>query len=152
MADIPQTIHDGLIIGGGISGLAVAHWLGLHETPGTWELWEATDRLGGTTGTTREEGYSVDWGPNGFLDREPLTLQLVDEVGLRPVLEPANDNSNDRFIAKNGRLHPVPFSPGAMLKTGLLSFGEIAQSHLLQLYFMAVPDYLGAPSLFQLLD
>ena len=34
----------------------------------------------------------------------------------------------------------------------LLSYGEIIQSHLLQLYFMAVPDYLGAASLFQLLD
>ncbi len=34
----------------------------------------------------------------------------------------------------------------------LLSFGEIIQSHLLQLYFMAVPDYLGVASLFQVLD
>jgi coenzyme F420-reducing hydrogenase alpha subunit len=34
----------------------------------------------------------------------------------------------------------------------LLSYGEIIQSHLLQLYFMAVPDYLGIPSIFQLLD
>ncbi len=32
----------------------------------------------------------------------------------------------------------------------LLAYGEIVQSHLLQLYFMAVPDYLGAPSLFPL--
>ncbi len=118
------SIIDGIIIGGGISGLALAHWLGLHEHPGSWELWEATDRLGGTTGTDRECGYSVDWGPNGFLDREPLTLQLVDEIGLRHQLEPANDKSNNRFIAQNGVLHPVPFSPPAMLRTGLLDFGE----------------------------
>ncbi|GAB4322514.1 MAG: protoporphyrinogen oxidase [Candidatus Zixiibacteriota bacterium] len=119
-----NTIIDGVIIGGGISGLSLAHWLGLHDSPGTWELWEATDRMGGTTGTDRERGYSVDWGPNGFLDREPLTLQLVDEIGLRTQLEPANDKSNNRFIAKNGALHPVPFSPSAMLRTGLLDFSE----------------------------
>lgn len=40
----------------------------------------------------------------------------------------------------------------AQLLRRLLSYGEIVQSHLLQLYFMALPDYLGAPSLFHLLD
>jgi len=112
--------QDGLIIGGGISGLALAHWLGLEKNPGSWELWEASDRLGGTIGTDRADGYSVDWGPNGFLDREPLTLQLIDEIGLRDSLEPANSQSDDRFIVKNGRLHPVPLSPPAILTTGLL--------------------------------
>ncbi len=42
--------------------------------------------------------------------------------------------------------------PQARLLRKLLSYGEIIQSHLLQLYFMAVPDYLGAASLFQLLE
>lgn len=40
----------------------------------------------------------------------------------------------------------------AQLLRRLLSYGEIAQSHLLQLYFMALPDYLGVASLFHLLD
>jgi len=111
---------DVLIIGGGISGLTVAHAAGLADRPGKWELWESTERLGGTIGTDRAEGYSVDWGPNGFLDREPLTLRFVDEIGLREALEPANPKSEKRFIVKHGRLHPVPFSPGRILATGLL--------------------------------
>jgi oxygen-dependent protoporphyrinogen oxidase len=86
----------------------------------TCELWESSERLGGTIGADRSDGYSIDWGPNGFLDREPLTLQLVDELGLRDLLEPANSKSEKRFIVKNGRLHPVPFSPIKMLTTGLL--------------------------------
>ncbi len=114
----------GIIIGGGISGLALAHFLRLHEQPSGWELWESSNRLGGTIGTDRVDGYSVDWGPNGFLDREPLTLQLVREIGLDPRLEPADRKSEKRFIAKNGRLHPVPFSPPLILKTGLLSVSE----------------------------
>ena len=32
----------------------------------------------------------------------------------------------------------------------LLLFGEILQSHILQLYFMAVPDYLGVGSILPL--
>lgn len=112
---------DLLIIGGGISGLTVAHASGLYEKPGSCELWESTGRLGGTIGTDRLRGYSVDWGPNGFLDREPLTLQLVDEIGLREQLEPANSKSENRFIVKHGQLHPVPFSPAKIIATGLLS-------------------------------
>jgi len=111
---------EALIIGGGISGLTVAHASGLQTQPGKIELWECTGRLGGTIGTDRVDGYSVDWGPNGFLDREPLTLRLVDELGLRDRLEPANPKSEKRFIVKQGRLHPVPFSPAKMLTTGLL--------------------------------
>jgi oxygen-dependent protoporphyrinogen oxidase len=111
---------DVLIIGGGISGLTVAHASGLYEAPGSCELWEGTGRLGGTIGTDRLQGYSVDWGPNGFLDREPLTLQLVEALGLKENLEPANPKSEKRFIVKHGRLHPVPFSPAKIISTGLL--------------------------------
>jgi protoporphyrinogen/coproporphyrinogen III oxidase len=110
---------DVLIIGGGISGLSTAFALKRHAAV-RCELWEASNRLGGTIGSDRSEGYSVDWGPNGFLDREPITLQLVDELGLRAALEPANSKSEKRFILKNGRLHPVPFSPAKMLTTELL--------------------------------
>jgi protoporphyrinogen/coproporphyrinogen III oxidase len=112
---------EALIIGGGISGLTVAYASGLYNRAGSCELWECSDRLGGTIGTDRVDGYSVDWGPNGFLDREPLTLRLVDDIGLRDQLEPANLKSTKRFIVKGGRLHPVPFSPLKMLSTGLLS-------------------------------
>jgi protoporphyrinogen/coproporphyrinogen III oxidase len=110
-----------LIIGGGISGLTTAHALSAQNRPGSCELWECSDRLGGTIGTDRVDGYSVDWGPNGFLDREPLTLRLVDEIGLKDRLEPASPKSANRFILKGGRLHPVPLSPLKMLVTGLLS-------------------------------
>jgi oxygen-dependent protoporphyrinogen oxidase len=112
---------DALVIGGGISGLTVMHALGLSNQAGSFELWEGTGRLGGTIGTDRVEGYSIDWGPNGFLDREPLTLRLVEEIGLTDRLEPANPKSSKRFIAKHGRLYPVPLSPAMMMSTGLLS-------------------------------
>jgi oxygen-dependent protoporphyrinogen oxidase len=110
-----------LIVGGGISGLTVAHASGLQKEAGGCELWECSDRLGGTIGTDRVDGYSIDWGPNGFLDREPLTLRLVDELGLKDLLEPASPESAKRFIVKHGKLHPVPLSPLKMLATGLLS-------------------------------
>jgi protoporphyrinogen/coproporphyrinogen III oxidase len=111
---------EGLIIGGGISGLAIAHFLGLPERPSGWQIWEASNRLGGTIGTDVTEGYSIDWGPNGFLDREPLTLRLVHEIGLDDELERANEKSSKRFILKNGRLLEAPLSAGLMFRTPLL--------------------------------
>jgi protoporphyrinogen/coproporphyrinogen III oxidase len=108
-----------LIIGGGISGLTTAY-LCATQAPENIELWESSDRLGGTIGTDRIDGYSIDWGPNGFLDREPLTLRLVEDLGLTGQLEPANPKSEKRFIVKNGRLHPVPLSPAKIISTGLL--------------------------------
>ena len=114
----------GIIIGGGISGLALAHFLGLEKHPEGWELWESDGHVGGTIGTDRADGYSVDWGPNGFLDREPLTLRMVAELGLNGALEPANRKSEKRFIVKHARLHPVPFSPLLILRTGLLTVPE----------------------------
>src|SRR3974377_592721 len=91
-------ILDCLIVGGGISGLALAHYLGAHDTARSWEVWEASDHIGGTIGTDRVEGYSIDWGPNGFLDREPLTLQLVEELSLGGQLEPGDRRSAQSWI------------------------------------------------------
>lgn len=120
----PGCVLEGVIVGGGISGLALAHFLGLGQHSEGWEIWEADSRCGGTIGTDRAEGYSIDWGPNGFLDREPLTLLLVEELGLSDQLERAGGASDNRFIMKDGRLHPVPLSPLQLLRTGLLTPGE----------------------------
>ena len=89
---------DIAIIGGGISGLSALHYIRRLHPSLNVKLFEAGSNLGGTIGTDNIDGYSFDWGPNGFLDREPLTLQLCDELGLSDRLEPANKNANRRFI------------------------------------------------------
>ena len=37
---------------------------------------------GGNIATASENGYTCEWGPNGFLDNEPATLDLVREIGI----------------------------------------------------------------------
>ena len=75
--------YDVAIIGGGISGLSALHYIKKEKPKASVHLFEADNRLGGTIGTDNIDGYSFDWGPNGFLDREPLTLQLCDELNLK---------------------------------------------------------------------
>ncbi len=113
---------DVIIVGGGISGLSALHFLRHHKAYLNVRLYEADTRLGGTIGTDRIEGYSFDWGPNGFLDREPLTLQMCEELGLNGDLERANENVSNRFILRKGGLCSVPMSPPRFMMSNILSW------------------------------
>ncbi|MCK4461680.1 MAG: protoporphyrinogen oxidase, partial [candidate division Zixibacteria bacterium] len=112
---------DVVIVGGGISGLSALHFLRQLKPQLSVRLFEADNRLGGTIGTDHVDGYSFDWGPNGFLDREPLTLRLVDELGLSDQLERAGANASNRFILRKGHLRKAPISPPAFLLSDILS-------------------------------
>lgn len=109
------------ILGGGISGLATAHWLNRAGFEVT--VLEAEDEPGGSMVTLKEEGFLVDCGPNSGLDTSPLIQRLVEEVGLADELIYANDAGGRRYILKHDRLHALPTGPGAFLKTKLFSIG-----------------------------
>lgn len=117
-----MTLGKVAVVGGGIAGLSAGSFL-----KSRWHdqieitIYEKENRLGGTIGVTRENGYIADWGPNGFLDREPLTLQFVEQIGLRRQLLPSNDKSEKRFIYRNGRLWEISAHPVKFLTSGLLS-------------------------------
>lgn len=110
------------IIGGGISGLSALHFLMTrHSDICQPVLFEKESRLGGTIGTDRIGGFVSDWGPNGFLDKVPLTLQMVDELGATELLEPADSASGRRFIYAHNRLNEISASPLAFMRSPLLS-------------------------------
>ncbi len=113
--------YDVAIIGGGISGLSALHYIKTKHPNLSVHLFEKDNRLGGTIGTDNINGYSFDWGPNGFLDREPLTLELCDQLGLKDQLERANDSVTNRFILRQNKLCSVPMSPPAFLMSDILS-------------------------------
>lgn len=113
---------DVIIIGGGISGLTALHYIKQDKPNLSVALFEADQRLGGTIGTDKVNGYSFDWGPNGFLDREPQTLKLCDEIGLTESLERANENAENRYILRKGQLRTVPMSPPKFLMSDILPF------------------------------
>jgi len=110
------------IIGGGVAGLATAFEI-LERAPNTRvRVYEAADRVGGNIRTDRVDGYTVEWGPNGFLDNVPETLDLVARLGISNRLKPASLASKRRYIWRNGRLHEIKANPVAFLTSGLLSW------------------------------
>jgi oxygen-dependent protoporphyrinogen oxidase len=94
------------VVGGGVSGLAAAHRIGL-DLPGVEVLvFEASGRLGGSLHTAEVGGVVVDVGAEAMLNRRPEAVGLVQEVGLgADVVHPASTSAN---LWNRGRLVPMP--------------------------------------------
>jgi oxygen-dependent protoporphyrinogen oxidase len=110
-----------VIIGGGISGLTVLHYLKqrLGDTVET-TLFERESLTGGTIRSFKKDSCLFEWGPNGFLDTQPATLQLIQELGLTDQLIESHKNSRRRYIQIKGNLHAVPVGPIDFIHSSLL--------------------------------
>ena len=111
------------IIGGGISGLATAHYVCRAQPDWTVELYEANASLGGTLRTETIDGFHFECGGNGFLTNKPDTLALTQAVGADHLLLRSNDAARQRFIF-DGRLHRMPDSPSTFLRSRLLTIPQ----------------------------
>ncbi|OYV88955.1 MAG: hypothetical protein B7Z68_12605, partial [Acidobacteria bacterium 21-70-11] len=76
-----EPVHDLVVCGGGISGLALAHLAGTRGVSDVVVL-EGAPRPGGKIQTEWAGGFCCEWGPQGFLDNVPETLALVASLGL----------------------------------------------------------------------
>ena len=109
-----------VIIGAGISGLAVAYRLKRLGIPSL--VVEANSRPGGVIATTRRNGFLFETGPQ--FPRFPAPLwELVHELNLGSEFVAGNSAAN-RYIFRHGQLHPAPFSPMGVIKTRLVGISS----------------------------
>src|SRR5436190_7759870 len=94
------------IVGGGISGLSAAYYLGKAGIPST--LIEKRPRLGGVIQTERIEGCLVEGGPDSFLAAKPWAMDLIRDLGLEGEVIGSNDHLRKTFIRKRGRMVAMP--------------------------------------------
>ena len=115
-----------IVVGGGISGLATAYLLHKKALGAKVDLEitliEQEKRVGGKIWSIKDEGYICEWGPNGFLDSKPQTLDLCRALGAGAMLLRSNDNARRRFIYSGGMLHQLPESGPSFLKSKLISW------------------------------
>jgi oxygen-dependent protoporphyrinogen oxidase len=112
-----------VIVGAGISGLALAYRLRQAVPNVKITILEQRDRPGGTIWTERRDGFQVEVGANGFLDTKPSTLTLCRDLGLADRLLPASEASGrNRYLFLDGKLRLLPGSLGAFLRSDLLSW------------------------------
>jgi len=119
---------DVAVIGGGIAGLAAAR--ALHARGLAIVLLEAGPRFGGVIRTERADGFLLEGGPDTFLASKPDGLRLCQELGLGPRIVPTDPRRSRVYVARRGRLHPlpagmvlgVPTAMGPLLRSGLFTW------------------------------
>jgi len=105
------------VLGAGVTGLAIAHRLARdHDVT----VFEARDRAGGNIRTEEIDACRVEWGPNGWLDDEPRTLDLVRSLGLEPRLVRAREAAARRYVWRAGKLRLLPTKPQRFLASDCL--------------------------------
>jgi len=103
------------IVGGGIAGLTAAYELELARKRGAdldWQLYEASNRLGGIIETIRHHtpngDFILEGGPDGWVSEKPWARDLAIELGLEKSLIQSNDATRKTYILINNQLIPMP--------------------------------------------
>lgn len=112
------------VLGGGIGGLAAAHYLRKSAPHTKVLLLEGSSRLGGWLWSTRRsDGAVFELGPRGVRPVGAVgrnTLNLVEELGLESEVVPVTYShvaSQSRFLFVRGRLWRMPTGLRGLLKT-----------------------------------
>ncbi|MGE5247822.1 MAG: protoporphyrinogen oxidase [Verrucomicrobiota bacterium] len=120
-----------VIVGAGLSGLCTAHYLIRNLSDAGKEaeilLLEADSVPGGKMRTLREDGFHMEWGPNGFLTNKPHGMELVRELGIEHRLARSSDLARKRYIYSGGALQRLPETPLAFFRSRLLSLSGRAR-------------------------
>lgn len=114
------------VIGAGISGLSAAYAIEQQAQQAELEVEvlviEKEMRTGGKIWSIKEDGFLCEWGPNGFLDNKPMTLELCRQLQLDQQLLRSDDNARKRFIYADRTLHRLPENGPSFLKSKLISW------------------------------
>ncbi len=115
-----------VIVGGGISGLSIAEAISRKSEaegrPVDVTVLESEAEPGGKIRTLEQDGFVVETGPHGFLDKEPEVFALTDRLGLADDLIQADESSAKRYIVRQGKLRLVPMKPSQGVFSDILPF------------------------------
>jgi oxygen-dependent protoporphyrinogen oxidase len=106
-----STSYEVIIVGGGLSGLSVAHFLQKQRPAVDLIILEKGPRPGGAIRSFQQEGYLAEWGPHGFLDNAEASREILQDTGLDQEAQKAPLGKFVRYICLNGRLREIPQNP-----------------------------------------
>lgn len=111
-----------IIIGAGISGLALGWFLKKHFEDQSLTILEASDRVGGWIRSHREQGFLFEEGPRSCRSKGAGldTLQLIEDLDLCEEVISASPAAKKRFIYSDGKLQAVPNSFFSFLLSPLM--------------------------------
>lgn len=119
-------MKDVVILGGGISGLALAYFIrqALPKAAANSthiRVLDASSILGGWVRTTKLQGYLFEEGPRGFRPSRngAEMLRLVEQLKLQDQMEAVDPAAQARYILQNGKIEKVPSSVSEALRWSL---------------------------------
>ncbi len=119
-----NTVFDVLIIGGGLSGLSVAHFLQMKAPDLQMAILEKDFRPGGAIRSHSEGGFLAEWGPHGFLDNVEASREILADTGLDHEAQKAPLGDFVRYICLDGKLNMIPQNPKKIIASSLLPLSK----------------------------
>lgn len=108
------------IVGGGLTGLTVAYYLGHAKPEWTITLYEQAPRFGGKIQTQRVDDFVVELGPDSYLGRKTEMTDLVHDLGLGDTL--VSNETGQAFVYDKGSIHPIPGGSIMGIPTEMMPF------------------------------
>ena len=94
------------IVGGGLTGLAVAYYLGQAKPDWQIQLYEQAPRFGGKIQTQQVDNFVVELGPDSYLGRKTEMTDLITDLGLVDTL--VSNEIGQAYVYDRGTIHPIP--------------------------------------------
>lgn len=116
----PRSTTDLLIVGAGPAGLAHAFWRRRAEPELDVQIVERQATAGGWIQTREIEGYICELGPQGIRPDDDSERFLA-ALGIEDQVMPASPLARHRFLARDGKLHPLPSGPRGLIGTDIFT-------------------------------
>ena len=94
------------IIGGGLTGLSTAYYLGKARPDLLIDVYEQAPQPGGKIQTKRIDGFVVELGPDSYLGRKVEMTNLINDLGLGHTL--LANATGQAYVYDKGETHPIP--------------------------------------------
>lgn len=108
------------IVGGGLTGLTAAYYLGHAKPEWTITLYEQAPRFGGKIQTQHVDDFVVELGPDSYLGRKTEMTDLVHDLGLGDAL--VSNETGQAFVYDKGSIHPIPGGSIMGIPTEMMPF------------------------------
>ena len=108
-----------IILGAGISGLTLGHYLNKRDKD--FLIFESSKYIGGNISTKNKKGFICENGPNTVLINNKSVQDLISDLKIKNDIIYPNDNNKKRFLISKGKLIEIPQSFAQFIMSNILS-------------------------------